>query len=37
MNFSLSSFGPENFLPRDGFDSPVPGQPRNIQAESGAC
>ena len=34
---SLSAFGPENLVSRDGFGSPVPRQPAHIhtQAESG--
>ena len=38
-NISLSPFAPENLVPRDGFDSPVPRQPAHLhttQAESGA-
>ena len=35
---SLSAFGPEDLVSRDGFDSPVPRQPARLhtQAESGA-
>ena len=38
MNISLSAFTPENLVSRDGFGSPVPGQPAHLhtQAESGA-
>ena len=38
MNISLSAFVPENLVSRDGFSSPVPGQPAHldIQAEFGA-
>ena len=37
-DISLSPFAPENWISRDGFDSPVPRQPAHlhIQAEPGA-
>ena len=38
MNIFLFPFAPENFVPRDGFGSPVPRQPAHLHtpAESGA-
>ena len=38
MNISLSMFGPEYLVSRDGFGSPVPRQPAHLytQAECGA-
>ena len=36
INISLSAFVPENLVSRDGFGSPVPGQPAHLHTKAGS-